>query len=163
MNALDKLRADGWSVAVHNDYRLRGEHFTFYLFTHPDGSWIKGEGRTDEEAVCQAMGDRYSSGIDEAHGDPAPGEPLFYIQDKRSVVGNCVLWWRANGQGYTTELNDAVLYSASKAGGLRESDVLVPKELAESLAVKHVRVEPLREAMAILAKGETLLLGLKKS
>jgi len=91
--------------------------------------------------------------------DDADSKPLFYIQDKRQIVGNCVLWWRANGQGYTTELNDAGLYPAEK--GLRETDVLVPKELAESLAVKHVRVEPLRDALVALAKGETLLLGLK--
>lgn len=52
----DDLRAAGWSVAVHNDYRLNGEPHTFWLFTHPDGRWIKGEGRTDAEALaaCRA-------------------------------------------------------------------------------------------------------------
>lgn len=41
---VDRLRSEGWSVAVHNDYRLAGERMTFWLFTHPDGRWIKGEG-----------------------------------------------------------------------------------------------------------------------
>jgi|GEM_PF-1875057 len=68
----DALRAAGWSVAVHNDYRLNGEAHTFWLWTHPDGRWIKGEGRTDEDALSQcaalirpapvASGGQHSSG-----------------------------------------------------------------------------------------------------
>lgn len=54
MRALpDDLRAAGWSVAVHNDYRINGESHTFWLFTHPDGRYAKGEGRTDAEALDQ--------------------------------------------------------------------------------------------------------------
>lgn len=49
----DDLRTLGWSVAVHNDYRMAGESMTFWLFTHADGQWIKGEGRTDAEALSQ--------------------------------------------------------------------------------------------------------------
>lgn len=51
----DALRAAGWSVAVHNDYRLKGEAHTFWLWTHPDGRWVKGEGRTDDEALSQCL------------------------------------------------------------------------------------------------------------
>lgn len=46
------LRALGWAVAVHNDYRLNGEAHTFWLLTK-DGRAIKGEGRTDAEALAQ--------------------------------------------------------------------------------------------------------------
>ena len=49
----EDLRAAGWLVAVHNDYRLNGEPHTFWLWTHPDGRWIKGEGRTDADALAQ--------------------------------------------------------------------------------------------------------------
>ena len=49
----DDLRAQGWAVAVHNDYRQDGQRHTFWLFTHPDGCWVKGEGRTDAEALAQ--------------------------------------------------------------------------------------------------------------
>jgi len=52
---LDRLRADGWSVAVHNDYRLNGTPMTFWLLTHPSGRYIKGEGRTDAEALDQCQ------------------------------------------------------------------------------------------------------------
>lgn len=46
----DDIRAAGWTVAVHNDYRLNGESHTFWLFTKGDRA-IKGEGRTDAEAL----------------------------------------------------------------------------------------------------------------
>ena len=50
--ALNELRGNGWAVAVHNDYRLGGEHHTFWLFTK-NGRAVKGEGRTDAEALAQ--------------------------------------------------------------------------------------------------------------
>ena len=46
----DDLRAGGWAVAVHNDYRLNGEAHTFWLFTK-DGRAIEGEGLSDAEAL----------------------------------------------------------------------------------------------------------------
>ena len=49
---LHELRSHGWTVAVHNDYRLNGEAFTFWLFTNEQlGVFFKGEGRTDDDAV----------------------------------------------------------------------------------------------------------------
>jgi hypothetical protein len=89
---------------------------------------------------------------DEGEDVAAAPEPLFYIQDARSVVGNCVLWWRPNGHGYTTELKDAGLYTAAKGRGLRETDVMVPKEIAESLVVTHVRADSMREVLSNLRK-----------
>ena len=94
--------------------------------------------------------DLYDDYVEENNLDTLP---LFYIQDKRSVVGNCVLWWRPNGQGYTTDLKDAGLYPAEKE--LRQTDILVPKELAESLAVTHVRAEALRDALETLKKKKS--------
>lgn len=50
------LRATGWTVAVHNDYHLEGKPRTFWLFTHREsGTFLKGEGATDEEAVKQVF------------------------------------------------------------------------------------------------------------
>lgn len=51
---LERFRADGWSVAVHNDYEQGGESRTFWLLTHPDGIYTKGEGYTDQEALAAA-------------------------------------------------------------------------------------------------------------
>lgn len=46
------LRAFGYMVGVHNDFKLNGKFHTFWLFTHPaTGTFLKGEGSTDEWAV----------------------------------------------------------------------------------------------------------------
>jgi hypothetical protein len=55
LDDLARIRAAGWMVAVHNDYKQNGELFTFWLFTHPDGRWLKGEGRTDAEALARVV------------------------------------------------------------------------------------------------------------
>lgn len=60
------LRAKGWSVAAHNDYRLGGEDFTFWLFTK-DGRAVKGEGRTDAEALNQVRA-AIATEIESRHG-----------------------------------------------------------------------------------------------
>jgi len=46
----DDIRAQGFSVAVHNDYRLDGVPHTFWLFVRGHYA-VKGEGRTDREAL----------------------------------------------------------------------------------------------------------------
>ena len=49
---LDEIRKHGYSVAVHNDYYVKGEFFTFWLFTHNKTKiYVKGEGKTDKEAL----------------------------------------------------------------------------------------------------------------
>ena len=48
---LARLRGAGWMVAVHNDYRKDRRSYTFWLLTHADGRWVKGEAETDEEAL----------------------------------------------------------------------------------------------------------------
>ena len=53
MDALIGLRSQGWMVAVHNDYWQGGKLMTFWLLTHPQGFWVKGEGETDRDALDQ--------------------------------------------------------------------------------------------------------------
>jgi hypothetical protein len=50
---LSGLRAAGWHIGVHNDYRLDGKWMTFWLLTHSCGKYVKGEGETDVEALRQ--------------------------------------------------------------------------------------------------------------
>lgn len=40
-------------MGVHNDYRQDGIDMTFYLLTHPNGTFVKGEGRSDMDALMQ--------------------------------------------------------------------------------------------------------------
>lgn len=51
---LAALRHGGWRVAVHNDYRMHGQDWTFWLLTHPSGVWAKGEGVSDGLALANA-------------------------------------------------------------------------------------------------------------
>ena len=62
MQILDELRARGWTVAIHNDYRIGHDPRTFWLLTHPNGRWVKGEAETDEKAIrhCRDQIERYS-------------------------------------------------------------------------------------------------------
>ncbi len=66
--ALNRLRAAGWAVAVHNDYRLGGKPHTFWLFTRGDAA-IKGEGPTDEFALrdCECQAERVSQSPETAN------------------------------------------------------------------------------------------------
>jgi len=55
LGELALMRKNGWTVAVHNDYRDSGVQKTFWLFTHPDGQWVKGEASSDAMAVYEAF------------------------------------------------------------------------------------------------------------
>ncbi len=39
----------------------------------------------------------------------------WYLQDTRDIVGDCVLWWRKGMAGYTTDLNEAHLFTRNEA------------------------------------------------
>ena len=71
----------------------------------------------------------------------------FYILDVRTIVGNCALWWAPDGQGYTTQLEEAGLYSEEEARSHRLTDVAIPEEMARRCSVTHVRVERLRKEL----------------
>lgn len=51
-SSADDIREEGWVVAIHNDYRLKGIAHTFWLFTKGDRN-LKGEGLTDAAALTQ--------------------------------------------------------------------------------------------------------------
>lgn len=46
------IRKAGWSVAVHNDFKINRNDCTFWLFTK-DNQCVKGEGPTDVYALLQ--------------------------------------------------------------------------------------------------------------
>lgn len=65
-------------------------------------------------------------------------EEFFYVQDKRDYVGNSVLWWGINGNGYVCHLPNAHRYTKQevlKGFPWRETDII----WAESLVLKGVR------------------------
>src|SRR5580698_8375940 len=64
----------------------------------------------------------------------------FYILDDRTCVGNCALFWAPDSKGYTTQLNEAGLYTEEEAKTHRDTDIPIPEELAKAASVTHVRV-----------------------
>jgi len=61
----------------------------------------------------------------------------YYLQDTRGYVGNDVLWWKKNGQGYTTDLREAHVYTKEEAyrkQEVRGTDLAWPKEYIDSKA-----------------------------
>ena len=68
--SVDKLRfmrERGWMVAAHNDYHLDGEFWTFWLFVKGNRA-VKGEGKTDFEALCIAEDKSFKAGEPEDGG-----------------------------------------------------------------------------------------------
>jgi hypothetical protein len=82
-------------------------------------------------------------------GTGAPIDPTayYYIQNKRSYVGNSVVWWRAGGAGYTCELDDAGVYRGDDLPGSEDhGEVYWPVALVRQCVVGHVDMQLLRRA-----------------
>lgn len=80
-------------------------------------------------------------------GDPIDKHSMYYVQDKRSVVGNCASWWRQGGGGYTCEIEEAGAYTGAAVLDMRDTDIPWPVNEVQKLTVEHVRVEALRRAV----------------
>lgn len=73
-------------------------------------------------------------------------EELYYIQDSRQIVGNCVLWWKPESKGYTTQIDETGLYTKDEADHIakgRGTDKPWPKSIVDKYIVKHVRMDML--------------------
>lgn len=63
-------------------------------------------------------------------------------------VGNCILFWRKNGAGYTPDLDDAEIFTKEEAERtVRYSDTgkfrMFEKSYLESIAERHVDMQNL--------------------
>lgn len=80
-------------------------------------------------------------------GKQAATEQLYYIQDTRTYVGNGVMWWRPEGKGYTSDLNEAWKVPADKAKTMhrhRKTDVPWPCEEIDKQSQRHFDMQNLR-------------------
>lgn len=76
-----------------------------------------------------------------------PEGQLFYIQDGRQVVGNCIALWRPDGNGYTCDLKQAWKVPYAKALDLeknRATEILWPIEDLDAISMAHVDIQYLR-------------------
>lgn len=66
---------------------------------------------------------------------------LYYIQNK-GFVGNCLLFWRENGSGYTCDLDDAWQVTEEKAIEIckvrKGEDIMHEVTVVDALAQRHV-------------------------
>lgn len=86
-----------------------------------------------------------------ALGPPAAAgamQPRYYIM-QRQCSGNCAIWWRAGGNGYTCNLDEAEVMSHAEAEKTCRSrpgeDFAVPEQLVRMAVRRHADVNVLRE------------------
>lgn len=93
-----------------------------------------------------------------SEGEPLPEGRLFYVQDTRTIVGNCISWWAKDRCGYTCHLERAHVFTEEEAVQIargRETDVPWPKDVIDAIAgrmVDHQRL-PDREQLSLIAGG----------
>jgi hypothetical protein len=59
----------------------------------------------------------------------------YYLQDSRSYVGNDMLWWRKGCHGYTTNVNEAHVFTLKEANehqASRRTDIPWPKHYIDN-------------------------------
>jgi hypothetical protein len=83
-------------------------------------------------------------------------EELFYLQDSRSYVGNDVLWWAKDGNGYTTDLSKAHVYTKAEAVAQhesRETDIPWPKAYIDGKTRPAVDMQYIKRDEALAGTG----------
>lgn len=76
----------------------------------------------------------------------SPEPPIYVIQDSRSGVGDCAVWWRPNGYGYTCNMDEAGRFTETEARRIacgRDSDRVFALADVTPLAARHVIVAAL--------------------
>lgn len=143
---LEELRRSGWSVAVHNDYRLAAKHHTFWLFTHPSGLWAKGEGPSDAIALANAR-DQARARVD-AQPRTLPVDRMATLDEvERAHIAEVMRYTNGNRKRASEILGigERTLYRRLEAMGPprhRDAAVLIARP-------DHVDAEAVRKALTI--------------
>ena len=89
----------------------------------------------------------------------------FYVENRRSRVGNCITWWAKDGNGYTCDLDRAHRFTLGELRQItRETDVVWPAGVVLAHAVKHVDhqgLDPWRSEHAVAGDRVSTWLNLK--
>jgi hypothetical protein len=84
----------------------------------------------------------------------------FYLQDSRSYVGNDMLFWAKGGNGYTTDINKAEVYTKAKAMAQhysRISDIPWPKDYIDAKTRPAVDMQYVKREEALAGTGIVLI------
>ena len=66
---------------------------------------------------------------------------LYYLEDTRQRIGNCLVWWRQGGCGYTTDVSKAGVFEGDRAfaqHNARKTDRPWPKNYVDGRARPRV-------------------------
>ena len=80
---------------------------------------------------------------------------LWYLQDTRSYIGNDVLWWAKDGNGYTTDVSKAHVYGKAEAfrqAAMRGTDRAWPKAYIDSKTRPAVDIQYIDHKAAMAAQ-----------
>lgn len=75
-------------------------------------------------------------------------EEKYYVQDARQHVGNCVLWWGKDRQGYTCDLDRAHVFTKEEAFAQmrrRSTDKAWPKAMIDAKSYRHFDMQLLKD------------------
>lgn len=85
---------------------------------------------------------------------------LFFLQDSRSYVGNDMQFWKKGGNGYTTNVDEAEVYTLEQAQSrhnARETDIPWPVEYIRSKTRPAVDFQYVKRIEALAGTGIVLI------
>ena len=76
-----------------------------------------------------------------------PADKMYYVQDRRNYVGNAVLWWGKNSDGYVTDLANAHKYTHEEIIKFnpRETDIIWESSHVEKAVRQYVDMQGLNK------------------
>lgn len=79
-----------------------------------------------------------------------PEDKSYYVQDRRTFLGNSVVWWALNGNGYTSDITKAHKYNGKEIKkSWRDTDIIWFSEHVEQHIKQHVDSQYLEEEFKI--------------
>lgn len=80
-----------------------------------------------------------------------PKNKFYYVQDRRSYVGNAVLWWAKNANGYVTDLKKAHKYTWDEIQVFkpRDTDIIWESEHVENAIREYVDAQGLDKEFSL--------------
>lgn len=134
-----------------------------WRITYDDGGSIieADKGAAGYASSCEYKVEPLYAAPQPAQADTTPaahgvGDGLYYIQDTRGYVGNCVQWWGPERAGYTTRLDEAGKYPKDEAlrqAASRSTDVAWPCGVIDKLARPTIDMQDLRQAASAPGDG----------
>lgn len=76
---------------------------------------------------------------------------LYYLQDARQYVGNCMMWWKKHYEGYTSNILEAHIFTKKEVDTqqkIRPTDIPWPKRYIDGKIQHTVDCQYVRKTEA---------------